>query len=96
MAKGYVILTEEIHDPAGMAAYKEASGPATMAHGATILAVDTNVQLLEGEWHGTQTVIVEFESVERAREWYESPEYQTAVALRQSASTCNVAIVAGR
>lgn len=34
MAKGYAILTEENHDPAGMVAHKEASGPVTMAHGA--------------------------------------------------------------
>ena len=30
--------------------------------GATILAFDQNAEVLEGEWHGTQTVLLEFES----------------------------------
>ena len=52
--------------------------------GATILAFDQNAEVLEGEWHGTQTVLLEFESAEAAREWYNSDAYQEAVKLRQS------------
>ena len=54
--------------------------------GATILAFDQNAEALEGEWHGTQTVLLEFESVEAAREWYNSDAYQEAVKLRQVGS----------
>ncbi|BBZ47751.1 DUF1330 domain-containing protein [Mycobacterium parmense] len=91
--KGYVILTEAIKDPEGMKAYGRAARPA-MA-GATILAVDTAPTVLEGTWHGDQTVVLEFESVGAARAWYESEGYQNAAKLRQAAADCNAVIVAG-
>ena len=52
-------------------------------------------QALEGQWHGTQTVLLEFESVEAARDWYESEAYQKAVKLRQTAADCNGVILTG-
>ncbi|HEY5886615.1 MAG TPA: DUF1330 domain-containing protein [Acidimicrobiales bacterium] len=95
MPKGYVILTEDIHDPAGMAAYGEASAAALVDHGGRVLVVDENVEVLEGEWHGTRTVIVEYSSVEQARQWYQSNGYQAVLPLRQAASKCNVVIATG-
>jgi uncharacterized protein (DUF1330 family) len=95
LTKGYVILTEAIHDREGMEAYGTASGPTVAEFGGTVIVVDENVQLLEGEWHGDRTVVVEFESVEQARRWYESPGYTEARALRQAASDCHVVIASG-
>jgi uncharacterized protein (DUF1330 family) len=91
--KGYVILTEAIKDPAGMVEYGKAAGAAM--GGATILSVDQKPQVLEGSWHGDQTVVLEFESVDAARAWYESEQYQKAVKLRQAAADCNAVIVCG-
>lgn len=93
MAKGYVILTEAINDPEGMKAYGK-TATAAMG-GATILAVDTAPKVIEGAWHGDQTVVLEFESVDAARRWYESEAYQKAAKLRQAAADCNAVIVAG-
>ena len=63
--------------------------------GATILAVDTEPEVLEGDWHGDQTVLLEFESVDAAREWYDSDAYQEAAKLRQAAADCNGVILSG-
>ncbi|GLE54269.1 DUF1330 domain-containing protein [Mycobacterium montefiorense] len=93
MPKGYVILTEAIKDPAGMKAYGKAAGSAMS--GATILAVDTAPTVIEGNWHGDQTVVLEFESVDAARAWYESEGYQQAAKLRQAAADCNAVILSG-
>ena len=93
--KGYVILTEEIHDDAGMQAYEQASTAPLIEHGGKVLVVDDQPQVLEGEWHGTRTVVVEFESVDRARGWYESSSYQAVLPLRQAAAHCNVVITRG-
>jgi uncharacterized protein (DUF1330 family) len=92
-AKGYVILTEAIKDPEGMKAYGQAAR--TAMDGATVLAVDTAAKVIEGTWHGDQTVLLEFESVEAARAWYESEGYQKAAKLRQAAADCNAVIIAG-
>ncbi|WP_137149736.1 DUF1330 domain-containing protein [Mycolicibacterium sp. CR10] len=93
MAKGYVIITEDIKDPAGMAEYGKLASQ-TMG-GATVLAFGPAAETLEGEWHGTQTVLLEFESVEAAKQWYYSDEYQAAAKLRQAAADCNGVIVSG-
>jgi uncharacterized protein (DUF1330 family) len=95
MGKGYVIVTEDIHDPAGMEAYAKASMGSIGEHGVKPLAIDENVEVVEGEWHGTRTVLLEFESVEKAREWYESPGYQAAIPLRRAAADCNAVILSG-
>lgn len=93
MPKGYVILTEDIKDPAGMAEYGKLATQAM--DGATIVAVDQKPQVIEGSWHGSQTVVLEFESVDAARAWYESEAYQKAVKVRQAAADCNAVIVSG-
>jgi uncharacterized protein (DUF1330 family) len=95
MPKGYVILTEAIHDQAGMQEYSRKSAQALIESGARVLSVDTQPQILEGEWHGTRTVVVEYESVEAARAWYESETYQKVLPLRLAAADCNVVILSG-
>jgi uncharacterized protein (DUF1330 family) len=93
MPKGYIILTEAIKDPEGMKAYAQAAGAAM--GGVNVLAVDTAPQVIEGDWHGDQTVVLEFDSVDAARKWYESEAYQKAATLRQAAADCNAVILSG-
>ncbi len=93
MPKGYVILTEAVKDPEGMKAYAKAAGGAM--GGVNVLAVDTKPTTLEGTWHGDQTVVLEFDSVEAAQAWYESDAYQAAAKLRQAAADCNAVIISG-
>jgi uncharacterized protein (DUF1330 family) len=91
--KAYILITEDVKDPAGMAEYAKLAGKA-MA-GATLLAFDSAPETLEGEWHGSQTVLLEFESAEAAKEWYHSDAYQQALPLRQAAADCHGAILHG-
>ena len=93
MPKGYVILTEKITDPEGMKAYGRAAG-AAMGN-VKVLAVDTKPQVLEGQWHGHQTVVLEFDSVEDARAWYASEAYTKSRELRQAAAETNAVILSG-
>src|ERR1700749_3694291 len=93
MPQGYVILTEAIKDPEGMKAYGRAAGAAM--GGVNIRAVDTAPKVIEGNWHGHQTVVLEFESVDAARAWYGSEAYQNAAKLRQAPADCNAVIISG-
>jgi uncharacterized protein (DUF1330 family) len=45
--------------------------------------------------HGTQTVVLEFDSVEAARRWYESDAYQAALLLRKAAADSHVILATG-
>jgi uncharacterized protein (DUF1330 family) len=59
------------------------------------IGVDENVEIIEGSWPFTRTVLIEFPSKELARAWYESDEYQAVVGLRHGSATSNLVIVAG-
>ena len=95
MPKGYVIMTEVIRDPEGMKGYSRASAPTIGEAGATPLVADHQPEVLEGEWPATQTVVLEFNSVEAARAWYTSDAYQSAAKLRHAAADTNAVIVSG-
>jgi uncharacterized protein (DUF1330 family) len=95
MPKGYLIITEDIRDEAAMVVYGERSTPSMIEFGARVLAVDTHVDVLEGDWHGTRTVVVEFESAAKARDWYESESYAEARPLRLAAADCRAVILSG-
>ncbi|HSA50454.1 MAG TPA: DUF1330 domain-containing protein [Yinghuangia sp.] len=95
MSKGYVILTEAIHDRAVMTEYEKASTAPLVEHRGTVLAATEDIQVVEGRWHGTRTVVLEFASVEAARAWYESAGYQAAKPLRDSAAESNLVILPG-
>lgn len=93
MAKAYILITEDVKDPAGMAEYGKLAAQ-TMA-GSTLLSFDAKPEVIEGQWHGTQTVLIEFESEEAAKEWYYSDAYQEALKLRQAAAECHGVILHG-
>ncbi len=95
MPKGYVIVTEAVHDPVAMEEYSKLSGPTIVEHEATVLVVDDDVEVLEGEWHGDRTIVLEFESVEKARDWYDSAGYRAARAIRQAASDSKAVLLSG-
>ena len=94
MGKAYIIFKEQIHDAEAMATYSEAAMKA-IGGGPVPLAVDQAHEVLEGEWAATQTVMLEFESAEAAKAWYESDAYQAAVPLRQAAADTDVVIING-
>ena len=96
MPKGYVIMTEVIHDPAGMAAHGAVTYDSLVEHRAKMLVVDADYEVREGAWEaGSRLAIMEFESPEVARHWYESEAVQEAHILRRAAAECNVLIASG-
>ena len=95
MSKGYVIFTEDIRDETGIGVYARQAVPTIIQAGGRVVVADDAPELIEGSWHGKRTVILEFDSVEAARNWYRSPEYQGVVGLRHDAADSNAVIVAG-
>ena len=68
--------------------------PETEARGATPLARGGTTVKLEGRDPG-RIVILPFESLDAAKAFYDSPEYQKARAARAGAATMNMIIVEG-
>jgi uncharacterized protein (DUF1330 family) len=91
----YLILNIHVEDPEEYAAYRERS-PATLeAYGARYLVRGGEHEVVEGDWAPERIVVVEFPSMERAREWYRSPEYQEIVEMRKRAAPSQVVLVRG-
>lgn len=95
MPKGYAIFTETINDQAGYDGYVAKALPTIVQRGGKVVVVHDDPDVIEGNWHGSRTVVLEFESVGAAREWYNSPEYQAIVGERHAAAEANAAIVSG-
>ncbi len=95
MAKGYVVVTELIRDTAGYRSYVEKVRRTIQQAGGRIIVADDHPAVLEGQWHGSRTVVLEFESVEGAHRWYDSAEYQAIVGLRRAAAESNAVILSG-
>jgi uncharacterized protein (DUF1330 family) len=70
--------------------------PATLVpFGGRFVVRGGQTEVLEGEWRPARLVLLEFPSVERARAWWNSPEYAEARALRQATSTGTLIILEG-
>ena len=90
----YFVVQEEIRDREAMAQYGEQARAAP--HPGKVVAVDDAQTVIEGDWHGDRTVIIEFEDEAAFRAWYDSPEYQAALPIRLSATDSRAALVRGR
>ncbi len=95
MAKGYFMITEDIKDQDGINAYSGKAVPTILQSGGKPIIVEDNAELLEGTWHGTRTIVVEFDSVDAARAWYNSDAYQAVIGERHAAADSNAVIVGG-
>lgn len=91
----YVIATVNVKDPVRYADYRKMVLPTITAYGGRFLARGGKSDTLEGEWQPNRLVIVEFPSVERAKAWWNSPEYAPAKALRQATSEGSLVVIEG-
>lgn len=91
----YVIADVEITDPVAYEDYKKMVPATLAAYGGRFVARGGQVETLEGDWRPNRLVIIEFESGERAKEWWASPEYRAAKALRQKTSHGSLVVVEG-
>lgn len=91
----YAIFDADIHDQAGMDEYLR-QVPATLKqYGAKLRVVTSNVETIEGDWTPRRIVILEFDNMDAARIWYNSPEYRAVLPLRLNASHDRVVLVEG-
>ena len=92
---GYLIFDIEITDPKTYDEYRTSAGPILARHGGRFLVRAGKLESLEGGWKPARFFIVEFESYDKAREFYFSEDYQKAVAQRQAASDSKAFLVDG-
>ena len=95
MPAAYLISTSEVTDPELMQEYVEKAGPTSGPFGAELLAATTEVAHMDGTWQPSRVVLFRFPSMEKAKAWYNSPEYQAIVDMRLKAAESSLIFVEG-
>ena len=91
----YVLAQVEITDPESFARYRQMVAPTIEQFGGRYIVRGGNVETLEGEFNPGRLVIIQFDSAERAKAWWDSEEYAEAKALRQACAKTNLSVVEG-
>ncbi len=92
---GYVVAEVEVTDPTTLQKYAAQAPQIVASHGGHYVVRGGDVQALEGDPPKGYIVVIGFDSVKKAREWYDSPEYSAIRSIRQGATKSRLFIVEG-
>ena len=94
MPKGYLIAHIRVHDKDAFEEFKKLSGAAIKAHHGKVLIRNPTPDHRAGGAQGL-AILIEFESREAARDFYESDAYSEARAVREKISDTDLILVEG-
>lgn len=92
---GYIIAHIKVHDPEEYRKYIAGFMDTFTPFDGKILVATDDVQVLEGDWEESRIVVMEFPSIERARDWHQSSQYQQLARHRLRSSSTNMILVEG-
>ena len=95
MPSAYIIANVTVTNPEQYEQYKKLSSIAMQAHGAEVCVRGGKVEVLEGDWSPSRIVVLKFPSVEQARAFNESAEYDAARRSRQGIAVMRMVLVEG-
>jgi uncharacterized protein (DUF1330 family) len=91
----YLVSDVTVRNAEAFETYRSRAAKAIAKYGGRYLVRGGEVQSLEGVWNPRNIVIVEFQSMQQARAWYQSPEYASALEVRDIALERNLIFVDG-
>jgi uncharacterized protein (DUF1330 family) len=91
----YVIVDINVTDPVGYEDYRKLAPAAVEIYGGKYLARGGKTETLEGNWSPTRLVILQFDTIEQAKNWLNSPEYSEARKLRHETAISNMVVIEG-
>lgn len=91
----YIVSTISISDPETYKKYTAKTPALVEKYGGKFLVRGNPVQTLEGDEFQDRMVIIEFPSQQALQDWYNDPDYQDAILIRQSASDGRLLAVEG-
>ena len=91
----YVIANIAVTDPVQYEDYKKLAGPSVAAYDGKYLVRGGTAEILEGDWRPNRVVVLEFPSMERAKEWWNSDSYGAAIGIRHASADSEMILVEG-
>ena len=95
MKKGYLIVRINISNTELFQQYPHLSTKAVEKFGGKYLIRGGAFEVVEGKWPAERTTVVEFESFDKAKEFYNSLEYQEAKKARQESADTDFILIEG-
>jgi len=95
MTSAYIIANVDVTNPEQYEEYKRLSTIAMKAHGAEVCVRGGKVEVLEGDWAPKRLVMLKFPSVEQAKAFYNSVEYEAAKKAREGIAIMRMIVVEG-
>ena len=90
----YLIVNYTVDNPELYGEYTTGAGPAMkIGEACQLIAFDSESERVEGSSAGHQTVVLQFESKDQAREIYQSGDYQAVVGKRLEATSNHFAVL---
>lgn len=91
----YYIAEFKITDPEGIKPYSARVASTFEPYGGRYIVRGGKIAPLEGEGPNDRMVIIEFDSMEKAQAWYDSPAYAQLKPIRHKNAISRVYIVEG-
>jgi uncharacterized protein (DUF1330 family) len=95
MAAYVISEISDVLEPALLEEYRSLAQATIEQYGGRYVVWGGAIEVVEGGLGPRCVVIVEFPTTERAREWYDSPEYAEALAVRRKAIKRRLLFVEG-
>ena len=92
---GYMVGNITVTDPDLFAEYGKRVPETVAQFGGTYVVRGGTPEKIEGDYEPVRIVILQFDSVERAREWYDSDVYAPLKEMRMKASRGDLYFVQG-
>jgi uncharacterized protein (DUF1330 family) len=93
--KGYFLAEVDVTKPTEYEVYRSRVLQAVENYGGRFLVRGGSPTGIEGTGFARRVIIIEFDSPEQAQAWYDSPEYQAIVPIRQASATTRATILVG-
>jgi uncharacterized protein (DUF1330 family) len=91
----YVIVEIDVTDPIGYEEYKKQAGATVAQHGGKYIVRGGKTEVLEGDWKPKRMVVLQFESMQCAKEWLNCEEYREPRKMRHRTAKTNMILVEG-
>ncbi|WP_443637943.1 DUF1330 domain-containing protein [Candidatus Njordibacter sp. Uisw_058] len=89
----FLIVHSKLTDADAFEHYVKAAGPSLERYQGTYLLGGSLSEVLEGSHDKDRTIIFQFPSIEDAKSWYQSKEYQSVKPLREHTGAFDFVLV---
>jgi uncharacterized protein (DUF1330 family) len=91
----YFIVDVDVKNPQAYEAYRQAAAASIAQYGGRYLVRGGKHEVLEGTWRPTRLVVLQFPTLDAAKRWYASEEYNKVKPIRLQHAVGHMVLVEG-